>query len=461
MTPPRGAPNVSRLRLPEVGAARPFRFPAIEKSSLDNGLRVWTVRHPGVPVVAMMLLVRRGSAADPPGKEGLAAIALDMLDEGSGGRSAIEMHEALARVGTRLDSDIGPDATVLSVSALSRFVEPALGIVADMAARPALLESDFLRVRQLRLHRLKQLRDVAGAVADRAFVRLLYGSHPYGHTPLGNERTLSALTVDDVRAFHAETLRPSDATLVAVGECEHDMMRRVAAGAFSGWIGAPARDVAPPADMPVPARVNVVARAGAPQSELRIGHVAASRHTPDYHALLVANAVLGGLFVSRVNLNLREDKGFTYGAFTGFDFRRLPGPFALYGSVDTAATARAVEESLAEIAAIRGPRPPTPAEMSLAVAGLTRGYARNFETAEQVARALMQLALYDLPDDYFAEFVPRVECVTADEVTTVAARHLEPDRLTTLVVGDFERIGGDLAHLGLGEPVLIPLEAFC
>ena len=407
-----------------------------------------------------MLLARRGAAADPPRKEGLAAITLDMLDEGSGGRSAIEMHEALARLGTRLDSDIGPDSTVLSVTALSRFVEPALAIVADMVARPSLLEADFLRVRQLRLHRLKQLRDVAGAVADRVFVRLLYGSHPYGHTPLGNEPALSAMAVEDVRRFHAAMLRPSAATLVAVGDCAHDTIHRLAANAFAGWSGAPEPEAMPATEMPRPARVNVVARPGAPQSELRIGHVAVSRDTPDYHALVVANAVLGGLFVSRINLNLREDKGFTYGAYTGFDFRRWPGPFALYGSVDTAATGRAIEESLGEIAAIRGPRPPAPAELALAVAGLTRGYARNFETAEQVARALSQLALYDLPDNYFDEFVPCVERVTADEVTRVMARHLDPARLTTLVVGDFDRIGGDLAQLGFGEPAVLPPETF-
>ena len=154
------------------------------------------------------------------------------------------------------------------------------------------------------------------------------------------------------------------------------------------------------------ARLFVVPRPGAPQSELRIGHVAVARNTPDYHALVAANMVLGGQFVSRINLNLREDKGFTYGARTAFDFRRLPGPFSLQVSVQTAATARAIEESLGEIAAIRGPRPVSGEELALGVAALTRGYARNFETPEQIARAATQIALYDLPDDYFVNFVP-------------------------------------------------------
>ena len=407
-----------------------------------------------------MLLVRRGAADDPPDKEGLAAITLDMLDEGSGGRSAIEMHEALARLGAQLDSDIGSDATLLTVTSLGRFVGPTLTLLADIATRPSLLEADFLRVRQLRLHRLTQLRDMPGAVADRAFVRLLYGSHPYGHTPLGSERALSVMTVGDVRSFHASAFRPSEATLIAVGDCEHESMHLLASEAFAGWDGTAPAGGSIATGIPEPARLNVVARPGAPQSELRIGHVAVPRQTPDYHALVAANMVLGGQFVSRINLNLRQDKGFTYGARTAFDFRRLPGPFALQVSVQTAATSRAIEESLDEIAAIRGPRPVTPEELLLGIAALTRGYARNFETAEQIARAVVQLALFDLPDGYFAEFVPRIEQVTVDDVTRVAARHLDPARLTTLIVGDFDRFAGDLARLGLGSSTVLSDETF-
>src|ERR1700688_1763690 len=213
--------KVDRSRLPEVGQTRPFRFPQIDKSSLPSGLRVWTVRHPSIPVVTLMLLVRRGAADDPPYKEGLAAITLDMLDEGSGGRSAIEMHEALARLGAQLDSDVGSDATLLTVTSLGRFAEPTLTLLADIAARPSLADADFTRVRQLRLHRLTQLRDMPGAVADRAFVKLLYGEHPYGHTPMGSEPSLAGMTVDDVRAFHAQAISPSIATLMTVGDCEH------------------------------------------------------------------------------------------------------------------------------------------------------------------------------------------------------------------------------------------------
>jgi len=471
--------TADRSKLPEPGPARTFKFPPVEKSVLPSGLRVWTVRHPQVPVVSLILLVTRGAAADPPGQDGLAAITADMLDEGSGGRSAIQMHEALARLGAQFDTDIGSDATAISVTALSRVTDRVLPLVGDIVARPSLGESDFERVRQLRLHRLKQLRDSPAAVADRAFLSLVYGDDPYGHSPIGNEASLTSLTIDDVRSFHGRELVPAAATLIAVGDCDHSAMARLAAHAFADWGEDHGRRTQRPAPASrdqgrttrqapnakgqapsAPPRLAVVPRLRAPQSELRIGQVAAARHTPDYHALALANAILGGQFVSRVNLNLREDKGFTYGARTAFEFRRRPGPFVLQVSVQTAATVQAIHESLAEIEGIRGTRPVTPEELSFGVAALTRGYARNFETADQIGRAVMQLALYDLPDDYYAQFVPRIEAVSRDEVSRVMTRYIDPGRLTTLIVGDIDVFGAELGGLGVGDPLVLPPDAF-
>jgi predicted Zn-dependent peptidase len=451
---------VDRSRLPESTAPRAFEFPAIQRSVLPSGLRIWTVPHAGLPILSVLLLLRTGSANDPDGQEGLAALTADMLDEGSGSRTAIEMHEDLARIGAHLDADISPDASTLTVSALSRFADRALMLLADMVARPALTEADVHRVRQLRLHRLTQLRDIPSAVAERTFARLLYGGHPYGHGPIGTERSVAALQVDDVRAFHARMITPDRATLIACGDCDHAEIEKLAAAAFAGWVAdavpGPASHSIHDSSAPALARrVYVVPRPGAPQSELRIGHVAVARDTPDYHALVAANMVLGGQFVSRINANLREDKGFTYGARTSFDFRRMPGPFTLQTSVQTAVSARAIEESLGELEAIRGPRPVTSEELSVGVAALTRGFAKNFETGDQIARAAVQMALYDLPDDYFAQYVPRVEAVTAADVTHVCAERIDPQRFVTLVVGDLDVIGADLPRLGFGDPIVL------
>ena len=452
--------KADRTQLPEPRPTRPFPFPAIEKSTLPNGMRIWTVHHTQMPLVAFTLLVRRGASSDPHGKEGLAAVTADMLDEGSGDRSAIEMHEALARLGAQFDTDIGSDATVTSVTVLSRFSQRALELLSDIVVRPAIREHDFARVRQLRLHRLTQLRDMPGTVADRAFLKLLYGAHPYGHSPIGSEAALASMDVEDVRAFHLHAIRPAAATLIAVGDCEHAAIERLAAEAFADWAGAGEHEVGTDEPLPRAAALNVVPRPRAPQSELRIGQVTVGRDTPDYHPLVVANTILGGQFVSRINLNLREDKGLTYGARTAFEFRRLPGPFVLQVSVQTSGTARAIDEAIGEIAGIRGPRPVTPGELALGIAALTRGYARSFETGEQIGRAAMQLALYNLPDDYYEQFVPRIEQVTSDDVSRVMERHLDPARLTTLVVGDLDVIGEELGRLGFGEPVVLSADAF-
>ncbi|HEY2153622.1 MAG TPA: pitrilysin family protein [Vicinamibacterales bacterium] len=452
--------TVDRSRLPAPAPTRTLAFPAIEKSTLPNGLRVWTARHTQVPLVAFTLLVRSGAAADPAGKEGLAAFTADMLDEGSGDRSAIQMHEALAKLGAQFDTDIGSDATVASVTVLSRFAARALELLSDIVARPAMRDADFTRVRQLRLHRLTQVKDVPAAVADRAFLKLIYGGHPYGHSPMGTEASVTGIAADDVRAFHLQAIRPSVSTLIAVGDCDHAAIVKLAAEAFGDWSGSSVAENAGSAALPQAAGIHIVSRPSAPQSELRIGQVAVRRDTPDYHPLVVANTILGGQFVSRINLNLREDKGLTYGARTAFEFRRLSGPFVLQASVDTAGTGRAVHESINEIAGIRGQRPVTAAELELGIAALTRGYARSFETGEQIGRAALQLAVYDLPDDYFEQFVPRIERVTTDDVSRVMTRHLDPARLTTLIVGDLDVVGPEIARLDLGEPIVLPADDF-
>jgi predicted Zn-dependent peptidase len=453
---------IDRSRLPDVGGDPPFHFPTIVRHTLTNGLDVRTVEHRAVPVVTMVVQVEGGSGADPSGQEGLAAIAADMVDEGTGSLTAIDVSDAIAKLGAEYDVDVGPDVTTFTLTTMERFAERGMSLLADLLIRPSLRADDFQRVRQLRLDRLRQLKDVAPAVAERAFLRLVYGEHPYAHLPIGTVPALQSLAVDDVASFHLGRFVPSQSTLVIAGDKSHAEMRALAAQVFDGWENRAvpvawgrASEIEPPLEAGV--RLAIVPRPGAAQSELRVGHLSARRNTPDYPALLVMNSVLGGQFVSRVNLKLREDKGFTYGARTGFDWRRGRAPFSLYASVQTAASAEAVQDALAELEGIRGSRPVTPTELTMAKASLTRGYPRNFETAGQVARGVAQLALYGLPDTYFQEFVPKVNAVTSDDVTRVAHTYLDPSRLTTLVVGDHAAVVDSLSRL-LGDPVLMSPE---
>ena len=236
-------------------------------------------------------------------------------------------------------------------------------------------------------------------------------------------------------------------------------LRDLVSTAFADWSGHdPAETSAQSVDVPPPepqSRLAILHRPAAGQSELRIGHVSVARSAIDYPQLLVLNMVLGGQFVSRINMNLREEKGYTYGARTSFDARRGPGPFVLQASVQSDATADAIREGLREIDEIRGARPVSRAELETGRAALTRGFARNFETAEQVARAAAQMALHDLPDDYYSTFVRRILAIDEREVTLAAHRHLHPARMLTVVVGDRDKVGASLESLGLGTPQVL------
>ncbi len=454
--------KADRTKLPAPGPASAVHLPSIRKETLGNGLAVWTVAHNSVPVVSFMLVVPAGSAQDPAGLAGLASLTGDMLDEGSGARSAIDMHDALARIGAQFDTEVGVDASSLSLTTLTTWQAKGLTLLADMSTRPALVEAEVDRVRQLRVNRLGQLRDLPQFVAQQAFTRFIFGDHPYGHLPVGNQQTLGAATGEAVRAFHRRVFVPQGTTLVAVGQAPHEELLAAVTEAFGGWEAAPEAlghvpaVIAEPPDQPPFGRLALVHRAAAAQSELRIGQVAAARNTPDYHALLVLNTVLGGQFISRINMTLRQKKGYTYGARTAFEFHRLRGPFAFQSSVHSQVTADALREAMSEIEAIRGTRPATAAEIETAKAALTQGYARNFETAQQVARAVAQLALFGLPDDYFEQFVPRVNAVTADDVLRVAREYLNPDRMGIVIVGDRDVVEPGLAALPYGDPVPIP-----
>jgi predicted Zn-dependent peptidase len=408
-------------------------------------------------LISVLVLVRRGSAADPHGQEGLAAIVGDLLDEGCGELDALALHEALGRIGAQLDTEVGSDATLLGLTMLSRSADRGAALLASMIREPRLDARDFERVRDLRLNRLVQIRDMPPALADRAFNQLVYGGHPYGHLAIGSESGLRGLSLAGVAAFHAAAYVPAHVTIIAAGDGSHDDLASLVFREFGDWTPGPgvasddASVMAPP---PAPAtRLALLHKAGAAQSELRIGHMSVGRSHPDYLRLLVLNMVLGGQFVSRINMNLREDKGYTYGARTGFDARRGLGPFLLQASVQSDATAAAIRESIGEIAAIRGERPVTRAELETGRAALTRGYPRNFETAEQVARAAAQMALHDLPEDYYTTFVPSVLAIHERDVTDAAARHLDPERLLTIIVGDRDRVGATLPVLALGEPL--------
>lgn len=444
---------VDRSTLPVPGAPRPFRFPAVTRTTIaKSGVDLRVVPQHAAPVVSVTALVRGGSAADPGERPGLSAFTADLLDDGAGDLDGPGLADVLARIGADADIEVWPDATVLTVTTLARHAGRALDLLADLVRRPRFAEADVERVRALRLDRLRQMRAQAATLADRAFTRAIYGAHPYGHSGSGDVASVTAATLDDIRAQHARTFHPSGVTLVMTGDLELDHAARLAEGSFGDWQATPPEPsrTAPLPDAPTAVRVRLVARPGAPQSELRVGHVSAARSTPDYHALLLWNAALGGQFVSRLNLNLRQARGYTYGVRSGFDFRRDRGPFSIHTSVQPSATGDALREILREVRGMLGDQPMTAQELARARAAVGLGYPRGFETAQQVGRAVAQMSLHAISADHFEQFVPRLNAVSLEAVTAAARRHVQPDALTAVVVGDPAVVEPQLTSAGLG-----------
>ena len=444
---------VDRRQLPPVTGSAPATFPAITRTVGAGGLRIWTVPHGRTELVTLALLIPAGSAADPSGCAGLAGFTADLLDDGTRTRNGIELHEELGRLGARFGADVSSDATVLSASALARHAREVLALLLEVATEPRFEGADVDRVRALRLNRIAQLRHAAGAVANRTWRRVLYGQHPYGQSALGETETLSPLGGDDVRSFHAVHYRLDRATLVIAGNDDALEAAARAAGGGAAIPRSPAPLPDPPSDPAPPSiRLTFVPREGAVQSEIRVGHLGIARKADDFHAVRVMDMVLGGQFTSRLNMNLREAKGYTYGVHSSFDARRGRGPFDVGTAVDAAVTADAVREIIAELRAIRDARPVTEEELAVAKPAITLGFPRAFETPGQVARAALRLALFDLPDDEYTKFVPRVEAVDAAAATAAARRRLDPEILAAVVVGPPE-VRPSLGALGLGEPV--------
>ena len=335
---------------------------------------------------------------------------------------------------------------------LTRHLDKALDIYADVVTNPAFNDDELKRSRARRLTSVKQQRDDATTIANIVYASILYGrNHPYGHPAIGDEDSLNAIKAAAVRHFYESFYRPNNSTLIVVGDVKPAAILPKLEQAFGGW----QRGDVPTVDIPAAhnreqAQIYIVDRPGSAQSVISIGQIGVARSTPDYFPLLVLNTMLGGQFVSRVNLNLREDKGYTYGARTSFDYRRGPGPFAASAGVFTNVTKESVAEFMKELRGVRGEIPITEKELEFSKQAIIRGFPRGFETPGQMANRLSDVVLYDLPDDYFNSYIQKVRAVTLDDVQRVANRYLDPAKMAIVVVGDRKVIEPGLRSL---EPV--------
>jgi zinc protease len=450
--------DADRTTLPNPGPEPAFRLPPIYRGKLSNGMNMMVVECHETPAVSVHVTFPFGSADDPAGKLGLAELTTSVWDEGTEKRTSEQISEALADIGARLSIGAGLDDTSARLYTLKRHLGKALEIFSDILQHPSFLEAELERQRNIALGDLVQIRNEPVALASMAVKQTIYGyDHPYGQPGQGTIGSLKSITRGDLKNFHQAVANPGQATIIVVGDTTLSEMTGELEKVFSGWKN-PGKTgetkFAPPIEQP--AAITLIDKPGAAQSVVFVALVGTIRNTPDYFPLQVMNIAFGGEFASRLNMNLRENKGYTYGAHSRFDWRaRDLGTFVASSSVQTAVTAPALTEFIGELQGISGNRPVQGDELDFCKKYITRGFPAGFETSTSLASQLETLVQFHLPDNYFDTVPPGVAAVTSEEISAAAKKYLKPDNIAVIIVGDRSKIEPALRELPLGKTLKV------
>jgi zinc protease len=446
------AQKPDRSTPPKPGPRPALKLPPIQKQTLSNGLAVWVVEQHEVPLVQINLIVKAGSAADPAGKYGIGSMTAAMLDEGAGTRSALELADAVELLGAQLSTSSTFDYSAIRLSVMVARLNDALPLMADVAQRPTFPNAELERLRKERLTRLLQARDDPAAIMEMAFPRIVFGDkHRYGTPAGGGPAEVKAFTVDDLRTFHRRYYRPENSTLLVVGDITAASVLPALERAFGSWKAegtAGANTTLPTATQLTKRQIYLIDKPGAAQSQIRIGWVGVPRSTPDYPAIQVLNTILGGAFTSRLNTNLREEHGYSYGAFSSFDERISPGAFSARAGVQTDKTAEALKEFFNELTGILKPVPAE--ELDKAKNYVALGFPSEFETTGDLAQKMEEQVIHKLPDEYFPSYIRSVVQTTSAGVEKAADRYVQPDKFAVVIVGDRKAVEAGIRALNLG-----------
>jgi len=439
-----------RATRPAAAAPRALALPPARSFTLANGLTVIYQVQSDVPIASARLLLGTGGDANPPDRPGLANFAVTMLPQGTTSRDALKIADDFALYGTTLDTRSTKDMTGLGTTALSRNLGSVLELLADVTLRPSFPAAEVERQRASRLAELVDASQNPSTVASAVASLALYGpQHPYGFIELGTPEAVKALSRDEVEAFWRRTFVPGNAALVVSSPMEEKDLRPLAEKAFGAWPSSAPPTLPVGTTRPAAARVIVVDAPKAQQTQVIVGGLGAPRNTPEYPSLEVMNAVLGGLFTSRINLNLREAHGYTYGASSQFVFRKLPGPFWVSSAVRTDVTGDAVGEILKELSRIRT-APLTAEELTMAKDAIVRALPETFETAASTVNALGDIFVYKLGLDYYTRYAREIAAVTPASAQSAAQRYIDPAGMYVVAVGDRRAIEPGLKKLNIG-----------
>ena len=444
--------NVRSNGRPSALPPRPYQFPRFERRRLANGMQVVVAPIPKLPIVTAVALVDAGAVCDEPGQEGVAQLTAELLLEGTTNRDGAALADAFENLGASADVSTDWDGAIVKLTAMSRNVGAAIDLRGAVLRAPAFPEREVERLKSERLAQRLQLKAEPRGLADEMFARFLYEPRSrFARPEGGTEETVARITREQLAQFYQTRYRPSSVTLLMVGDIAVDQAVSMAERAFGTWKGDGLKPVQVSES---PARrdraLHIVSKPESKQSEVRLGRIYLPRNHPDYHASVVLNAVLGGLFMSRINMNLREKHGYTYGAFSSIEWRRQASPFVVATAVESDVTAPATREAIAEIERISAERV-SDDELSLATSYLAGVFPIRFESTEAIASALAAMVRYGLADDFYDSYRTRVRGVTSDEVLRVAQKHLEPSAMQLVVVGDLDLVRAQLETLRYGD----------
>jgi len=435
---------------PKPGATKPLQLATPTTATLPNGLTLILSEKHEVPIVAANLVFRGGSDSNPADKPGLANFTAAMLDEGTSTRNALAIADELARLGASLGTGSSMDSMTVSARSLAKNFPAALDLVADVTLRPSFPADEIDRQRAQRLGQLVQQRDNPAALVGTVAMQAAYGTrHPYGFAEIGTEASVKAISRADMQAFWKERFVPNNAALVVAGDITMPELRVLADKAFGTWERGSASRPQLGAPQMTEARVVIVDKPASPQTQLRVVGIGAERSSPDFRPLQVMNMTLGGLFSSRINMNLREAHGYTYGASSQFTFRRAPGPFQVAAGIRTDVTAPAVAEVFKEILSM-AQKPMTADELQRAKDSMAYSLPGAFESSANAVGNFSNVFVYDLGLDYYSRYAAQVNAVTVDQAAAVARKYLVSEKMVVIAVGDRSKIEMPLRELGLG-----------
>ena len=440
-----------REKPPAPGPERPLHLPVPEQFKLSNGLTVFYNERPGLPLVAASLVLRRGSGANPIDRPGLASFTARMLQQGTSTRSALQIADRAADLGTTVNSRATVDSTRIGSQCLTRNFPDILELLSDLVLRPSFPDAEVNRVRSERLAALVHEKDQPFSVASRVASAALYGpKYTYGYPEIGTSESLKAINREDLLHFWQQNYLPNEAALVVTGNIKLSDLKPLLEKQFGDW--KPGNSPTPNMGTrePTDAKLILVDRPDSPQTAMFFFSGGPARSTPDYPQIEVMNADLGGLFSSRINMNLREEHGYTYGAESFFSYHVDPGAFIVSSAVRTDATAAATTEVFKELRRMRDTLM-TPDELRLARDASAQSLPGRFETASETAGTFTELYVYQLPLDYFSSLPARLNGVTAEQAQAAAQKYIQPDKITVLAVGDLAKIEADMNKLNLGK----------